>query len=242
MHRETPHDIHRVQRDLAAMQDALGTGYPFDRKTCAAWLAIAAVSALGAVAAWTGSATVAGVTGAGASAIVVAVMTWTVRAGGSRAVAPVAWREVRRVAAAKLVAGPIVAGFLLWQLRVGVPASYLISSTAFFVGVVVMVYATTSPWRRVGFGLAVPLLVFRRDGSDPLTERGADRGGGDGDRCRVVVCVHHRYLDAVARYVLGSVIPWDPSISTVWIRPFTDRCDSAPSPCCKPTGRSISRR
>ncbi len=160
MHRETPHDIHRVQRDLAAMQDALGTGYPFDRKTCAAWLAIAAVSAVGAVAAWTGSATVAGVTGAGASAIVVAVMTWTVRAGGSRAVAPVAWREVRRVAAAKLVAGPIVAGFLLWQLRVGVPASYLVSSTAFFVGVVVMVYATTSPWRRVGFGLAVPLIVF----------------------------------------------------------------------------------
>ena len=101
MHRETPHDIHRVQRDLAAMQDALGTGYPFDRKTCAAWLAIA-----------------------------------------------------------KLVAGPIVAGFLLWQVRVGTPVSYLVSSTAFFVGVVVMVYATTSPWRRVGFGLAVPLLVF----------------------------------------------------------------------------------
>ena len=160
MHRETPNDIRRVQRDLAAMQDALGTGYPFDRKTCAAWLAIAAVSALGAVAAWTGSATVAGVTGAGASVIVLAVMTWTVRAGGSRSVAPVAWLEVRRVAAAKLVAGPIVAGFLLWQVRVGTPVSYLVSSTAFFVGVVVMVYATTSPWRRVGFGLAVPLLVF----------------------------------------------------------------------------------
>ncbi len=160
MHRETPHDIRRVQRDLATMQDALGTGYPFDRKTCAAWLAIAAVSALGAVAAWTGSATMAGATGAGASALVVAVMTWTVRAGGSQAVKPVAWREMRRVAAAKLVAGPIVAGFLLWQLRVGAPASYLVSSTAFFVGVVVMVYATTSPWRRVGFGLAVPLIVF----------------------------------------------------------------------------------
>ncbi len=160
MHRATPHDIHRVQRDLAAMQDALGAGYPFDRKTCAAWLAIAAVSAVGAVAAWTGSATVAGVTGAGASAIVVAVVTWTARAGGSRTVAPVAWREMRRVAVAKLVAGPIVAGFLLWQLRVGTPASYLVSSTAFFVGVLVMVYATTRPWRRVGFGLAVPLLVF----------------------------------------------------------------------------------
>ncbi len=60
-------------------------------------------------------------------------------------------------------------------------------------------------------------------------------------KCRVVVCVHHPYPDAVGRYVLGAVILWDPSISTAWIRPSTGRCDSASSPRCKPMG-SISRR
>ena len=100
------------------------------------------------------------VAGVGALVLVFAVVTWTVRAQRSRAVAPVAWREVRSVATAKLVAGPTIAGFLLWQLRVGVPASYVVSSTVFFVGVVVMIYATTRPWRRVGFGLAVPLLAL----------------------------------------------------------------------------------
>jgi len=160
MHQGTAQDIHRVQRDLATMRDALGTGYPFDRTTVAAWLAIAAVSALGATAAWIPSSVLTGVTFALGLALISTVTVWTLRLRRSQATAPTPWREVRAVSMAKLLAGPPLLAFLAWQFLQGVSGSYLLSTTAFWGGLVTMIYATTQPWRRVGFGLAIPLLIF----------------------------------------------------------------------------------
>jgi hypothetical protein len=160
MDREASQDIHRVRRDLAAIQDALGTGYPFGRADVVGWLGIAGVSGLGAIAAWTRSAAVSGVTGVLGLTLVAAVVIWTLRTWRRRAATPVAWREVRTVTKAKLLGGPVVLAFIAWQLHLGVSVTHLVSFTTFFGGIVVMIYATTRAWRRVGFGLAVPLVAF----------------------------------------------------------------------------------
>ncbi len=160
MTRETSQSIHRIQQDLATIRSALASGYPFDRTTCAAWLGIAFVSFLAAVASMAHSQALGAVSGGAAVLLVAAVTIWTVRAGRRRASKPVAWREVRTVAIAKLVVGPVVVAFMIWQYRLGVPAAMIVSLIAFLVGTVALIYATTQPWRRVGFGLAVPLLVL----------------------------------------------------------------------------------
>ena len=157
---ETSQSIHRLEQDLATIRSALASGYPFDRTTCAAWLGIAFVSFLAAVASMAHSPALGAVSGGAAFLLVAAVAIWTVRAGKRRASKPVVWREVRTVVIAKLVGGPVVVAFMIWQYRLGVPAPMIVSLVAFLGGTVALIYGTTQPWRRVGFGLAVPLLVL----------------------------------------------------------------------------------
>lgn len=152
--------IHRVQADLATMRAALGVDGPFDRATVAAWWGVAGVSALGVVAAGTGARWAVTVTGAAALALVLSVLAWMVRTRARRAEAPVIWREMRRVTLVKLVAGPILAVFLLGQLRLGVPVASVASYGAVLVGIAALIYAVAGSGRSVGWGLAVPLLAL----------------------------------------------------------------------------------
>jgi hypothetical protein len=157
---QTSADIDRVKQDLTAIQDAIGTDYPFGWVTVAAWLAIAVVSGIGAIAAWTGSAAAGAITALLALAVVAAVVSWTMSSRGARAAGPGAWREVRRLAAAKLLVGPALLVFVAWQLYTGADPIYLISSTAFIAGILVTIYATTRPSRLAGLGVGLPLLAF----------------------------------------------------------------------------------
>ncbi len=157
---ETSQSIHRIQQDLTTIRSALASGYPFDRTTCAAWLGIAFVSLLAAVASMVHSPALGAVSGGAALLLVAAVIVWTVQAGRRRASKPATWREVRTVAIAKLVVGPVVVAFIIWQYRLGAPAAMIVSLISFLVGTVALIYATTQPWRRVGFGLAAPLLAL----------------------------------------------------------------------------------
>jgi hypothetical protein len=154
------------------------------------------------MAAWTRSATVSVVTGASGLTLVSAVMIWTFRTWRGRAATPVAWREVRKVTQAKLIGGPAVLAFFAWQLHLGATLLHLVSFTAFFGGIVAMIYATTRPWRRVGFGLAVPLLTFGAlvpaIPKEQILIGSACTGVIAGLSCAVIIAVQMRSLRAPA--------------------------------------------
>ena len=160
MHSDGSPDIRRVQEDLAVMREALGTEAPFGRPVLRAWLGVAGVSTLGVIAAWTASAIAVVAAVVLGLTLIATVMWWMVRARAVRGTATATWREVRMVAVAKLTGGFVMAVILSWFWHLGLQASYVIAFAALCTGLATLVYATTRPWRRVAFGLAMPLLVF----------------------------------------------------------------------------------
>ncbi len=160
MHPDVSPDILRVREDLAAMREVLGTEAPFGRPVLRAWLGVAGVSALAMVAAWTASMIAVGAAVVLSLTLIATVMWWMVRARAVRGTAPVTWREIRMVAVAKLTGGLVLAVILSWFWHLGMQASYVIAFAALCTGLATLVYAITRPWRRVAFGLALPLLVF----------------------------------------------------------------------------------
>ncbi len=160
MPKRTATDFNRVQHDLVVMQHALGVGYPYDRMTIVGWLGVATVSALGAMAAATSSVTLRNYTLAFGLALVTTVLVGVFRVRRMRAITPVAWREIKSVSVAKLIAGPPLLAFVVWQFLQGASGPYLVSTTAFWVGIITMIYATTQPWRKAGLGVALPLLFL----------------------------------------------------------------------------------
>jgi hypothetical protein len=142
------------------MRGALGVERPFDRPMVLAWLGMAAVSTLSAVAAWSGSTMAFGAAGVLAVILIAGVIRWTFRARSMRGTAPVTWREVRTVATAKLTAGPVLAVMLHWFWRLGLPVTFVVAFAAVCIGLATLLWAASGPTRRVGFGFAGPLLVF----------------------------------------------------------------------------------
>jgi len=200
---ETSRDIRRVREDLRTMREVLGAEPPFGRAVLLAWLGVAGVSTLAAVAALTGSAIASGAAGVLSLMLMASVMWWIVRARSSRGAAPVTWREVRTVATAKLTGGPVLAVVLYWFWRLGLPMPYVVAFAALSTGLAAFLYGTTRPWRRVAFGLATPLLVFGAAvpvlPGDRIPLVAAVAGVAAGLACAAILWVQIRLQMAAAR-------------------------------------------
>ena len=54
----------------------------------------------------------------------------------------------------------MLAVVLYWFWRLGLPGTFVVAFAALCIGLVTLLWATSGPLRRVGFGFAAPLLVF----------------------------------------------------------------------------------
>lgn len=163
------HDqLDKIRGDLRLIKDAAGLELPFGRDDIRANLWVAACGAL--LAAWSALAPW-GYRGVIAIPLTLAALggLWSARqAHQKRATRPSAWREHRLGILAMLIMLPLVALYMQWEKRAGMPREIVGAAAVFFVGVAALVVSMTDR-RRVsyiaaavplmGFGLAIPLLA-----------------------------------------------------------------------------------
>ena len=158
----------RLRGDLEIVKNAAGLELPFGRDDIRTNLWVAGCGAMiivwSALAPWE-------FRGVVAVPLVLAVLgaVWSARrAQQDRAAKPAPWREHRMGILAVCIILPMVAVYMQWEKRLGMPREMVGAAAVFFVGVAALAVALTDR-RRVSylaagvslmaFGLAIPLLT-----------------------------------------------------------------------------------
>jgi len=152
--------LDRLRGDLEIVKNAAGLELPFGRNDIRTNLWVAACGAMivvwSALAPWE-------FRGVVAVPLVLAVLraVWSARrASQDRAAKPAPWREHRLGILAVCIILPLVAGYLQWEKRLGMPREMVGAAAVFFVGVAALAVALTDRRRVSYLAAAVPLMAF----------------------------------------------------------------------------------
>lgn len=157
-------ELDRIRDDLATLRHAAAVDVPFGTELVYFWAAVAAACGLLTFTLAMGAGApiepvVLGLWIAGAALLLAAIVRF-VRVVARRAEQPAPWRELRGIAVAKLVAAPLLLGFLAWLYALGAPAKIVLSVLVFCMSLATVMYALSRWTRRWAFGIAAPGLAL----------------------------------------------------------------------------------
>jgi hypothetical protein len=157
-------ELDRLRDDLATLRHATAVDVPFGTELVYFWAAVAAACGLLTFTLAMGPGApiepvVLGLWIAGAGLLLAAIVRFA-RVVARRAEQPAPWRELRDVALAKLIGGPLMLGFLVWLYAVGAPLKIVLSVLVFCMSLVTAMYALTRWTRKWAFGIALPGIAL----------------------------------------------------------------------------------